>query len=533
MTRTTTGKTMRRFGLGLAATLAIGSAAAAESVLRVAMTAGDIPLTIGQPDQGFEGYRFVGYTIYDALLLWDLSQGETEASVVPGLATDWYIDPDDNRRWVFELREGVTFHDGCEFNADNVVWNYERLTLEDHPNFNVQQFGAIRLRTNNIEQVEKVDDYTVAFTTKTVDSLFPLQTSFIMMISECGLEAAGGSYSAYGNAPSGTGPYKFDRMVPRERLELVRNEDYWDADRIPAHDRLVLIPMPEATTRAAALLAGQVDFIEAPSPDTIPMLQAQGMQIVTAPYPHNWTYQPNFVEGPFADIRVRRAASHAMNRAEMVAMLGGVAIEGYGAMTPTSPFFGEPEVYEFDPEKARALLEEAGCLPCEVTIAISTSGSGQMQPLPMNELVAAQLEAVGFRVTFDVMDWNKLIEVSLAGRPSFPEYHAINVSRALQEPFSAMFRFMMESQFGPAGGNWGHYQSDEADELIRQVYLTFDEDERNALITQVHELMVRDAVKIFITHDLNPRALSPRLEGFVQAQSWFQDLTPIVVNGTN
>ena len=522
----------RLLGLALGAWLA-GTAAQAESVLRVAMTAGDIPMTIGAPDQGFEGYRFVGYNLYDSLLLWDLSQGETEAKVKPGLATSWTIDPADNRRWVFELREGVKFHDGCPFNADNVVWNYERYTLENHPNFNVQQFGAIRNRTNNIEKIEKIDEYTVAFTTIQPDSLFPWQTSFIYMISQCGLEAAGGDYNKFALAPSGTGPYKFDKLIPRERLELVKNDEYWDPARIPQHDRLVLIPMPEATTRAAALMSGQVDFVEAPSPDTIPMLEGSGMQIVTAPYPHNWGYQLNFVDGPFKDIRVRRAANHAMNREEMVAMLGGYAVEGFGAYPPSGTFYGNPVRYEYDPEKAKALLAEAGCMPCEITLAISTSGSGQMQPLPMNELVKAQLEEAGFKVTLDVMDWNKLLEVGRKGRETYPDYDGINISRAVQDPFSALFRFMWTKQFAPAGSNWGHYSNPEADALVEKVYTTFDETERDALIVKAHEMFVDEALFLFVTHDLNPRALAPHVKGFVQAQSWFQDLTPITVGGTN
>jgi len=525
-----------RSGLAAAAALAVAAIPAiaqSETILRVAMTAGDIPLTIGQPDQGFEGYRFVGYSLYDTLLLWDLSKGDTEASVMPGLATEWYIDPENNKRWIFELRQGVSFHDGCPFNADNVVWNYKRLTLEDHPAFNPQQYSAIRTRTVDIEGIEKIDEYTVAIDMKRVDSLFPLQTSFIYMISECALEAAGGDYGAYAMAPSGTGPYIFDKMIPRERLELVANTDYWDADRIPAHDRLVLLPMPEATTRAAALMAGQVDLVEAPSPDTIPMLQGSGMTITTAPYPHNWGYQLNFVDGPFADIRVRQAANYAMNRDEMVAMLNGYALPGYGAYPPDSPYFGDPVIYEFNPEKARALLEEAGCLPCAVKFAISTSGSGQMQPLPMNELVASQLTAAGFDVTLEVMDWNKLLDIALKGRPSYPEYDAINVSRALQDPFSGIFRFMLKSQSGPAGGNFGHYYSEEAESIISQIYETFDPAERDALIIQAHELFVSDAVMLFVTHDINPRALSPQLTGFVQAQSWFQDMTPISVGTSN
>jgi peptide/nickel transport system substrate-binding protein len=100
--------------------------------------------------------------------------------------------------------------------------------------------------------------------------------------------------------------------------------------------------MPEATTRAAALLSGQVEFVEAPSPDTIPRLKSSGMRVITLPYPHNWHYQLNFVEPPFNDLRVRRAANHALNRAEMVEMLGGIAQEGYATYPPNAKLYGNP-----------------------------------------------------------------------------------------------------------------------------------------------------------------------------------------------
>ncbi len=156
-----------------------------------------------------------------------------------------------------------------------------------------------------------------------------------------------------------------------------------------------------------------------------------------------------------------------------------------------------------------------------------------MQPLPMNELVKAQLEAVGFRVKLEVMDWNALLDVTFRGRERFPQYHGVNVSRATQDPFSGIFRFAMRQQWAPAGGNWGHYENPEVEKLVAEIYRTFDEPKRNAMITRVHEIMNEDAVMLFVAHDLNPRALSPKVRGFVQAQSWFQDLTQITVGATN
>lgn len=521
-------------GTTLGAMAVIGSAmlqpAMAETVLRVAMTAGDVPSTIGQPDQGFEGYRFVGYSLYDPLILWDLSRADVVADLRPGLATSWAVDPADPRRWILQLRQGVKWHDGCDFTAADVVWNFARVTDEKAPQFHPKQFALIRDRTNNMEKVEAVDDYTVAVTTRQVDALLPYQLSYWFMVSRCKLESLNYDYAAYQKSPSGTGPYTFARLVPQERLELLKNPHYWDSKRIPKHDRLVLIPMPEATTRAAALLSNQVDFIEAPLPDTIPRLQSAGMQIVTNGYPHNWAYQLNFVDGPFKDVRVRKAANVALNRAEMKELLRGYMIESYSTLLPSMSYYGEPSFKPtYDPKQATALLKEAGCYPCKITFAISTSGSGQMQPLPMNELVKAQLEAVGFKVKLEVMDWNALLDLVRPGRAKASNIDAINVSRSMQDPYSALFRHVYTKAQAPAGSNWGHYSNAAVDALIEDIYATFDAKAQLAKLTKLNEMLTDDAVMLWVAHDVNPRALHPRVQGFVQAQSWFQDLTPIRV----
>jgi ABC-type transport system substrate-binding protein len=112
---------VRRIGL-LTFLLAVSAGQAwAGGTLIVGMTAGDIPVTTGNPDQGFEGYRFVGYNLYDALLLWDLSAADKSSEIKPGLATSYEIDPNDHKRWIVHLRRGVTWHDGCQFTDEDVV----------------------------------------------------------------------------------------------------------------------------------------------------------------------------------------------------------------------------------------------------------------------------------------------------------------------------------------------------------------------------------------------------------------------------
>lgn len=424
----------------------------AQGVLTVAMTAGDIPVTGGNPDQGFEGFRFVGLNLYDALINWDLSKADKPAVIKPGLATEWRVDPENTRRWLFTLREGVKWHDGCPFTADDVVWNFGRYD-EKAPQWNPQQFALSRAYLPNFAGIEKVDGKTVAMTTKVPSSMFPYEMSFVLMTSRCRAEALKYDWAAYASQPSGTGPYRFDRMVAHERLELLPNKDYWDTTRVPKQERLVLLPIPEASTRTAALLSGQVNFVEAPTPDAVPRLKSSGMRIVTNTYPHNWSYQLNFVNGPFRDVRVRRAANYALNRADVVELLGGIAIEGPANLPPTDSLYGHPVSYKFDLAKAKALLKEAGCTPCKVTLAISTSGSGQMQPLPMNELIKSQLEEAGFQVTLRVMDWNALLALARGGVETAMDVDGINVSRAVQDPINGMTRFMQRAQWSPQGGN--------------------------------------------------------------------------------
>ncbi len=514
--------------LAAAGLMLSASAAQATGVLTVAMTAGDIPVTGGNPDQGFEGFRFVALNLYDALINWDLSSADKPAVIKPGLATEWHVDPANTRRWLFTLRDGVKWHDGCAFTADDVVWNFGRFD-EKQPQWNPQQFALSRAYLPNFVAAEKVDDKTVALTTKIPSSLFPYEVSFIVMTSRCRAEALKYDWAAMASQPSGTGPYRFDRMVAHERLELVPNADYWDKARVPKQDRLVLLPMPEASTRTAALLSGQVNFVEAPTPDALPRLKSSGMRIVTNPYPHVWPYQLNMEAGVFKDLRVRKAANYAINRADVVELLGGVALEAPANFPPGTSYYGHPVSYKYDLAKAKALLQEANCVPCKITLAISTSGSGQMQPLPMNELVKSNLEEAGFQVTLQVMDWNALLAMGRAGSQSSPGVDGINISRSIQDPIAGMTRFTQKAQWAPAGSNWGHYYSDDMEALITAAFNEFDPEKRETILTRMHEKMVDEAVMLWVVHDINPRALSPKVQGFVQAQSWFQDLTPITV----
>jgi peptide/nickel transport system substrate-binding protein len=127
------------------------------------------------------------------------------------------------------------------------------------------------------------------------------------------------------------------------------------------------------------------------------------------------------------------------------------------------------------------------------------------------------------------LDWNALLNVYRAGAEKNPDYDGLNFSRGLLDPVNAIIKLVGRPYWSPAGSNWGHYESPETETLIGQIFNEFDDEKRLQLLTELHELEGRQAVMIFVVHDLNPRAMSPKVQGFVQAQSWFQDLTRVSI----
>src|SRR6266404_3054103 len=268
--------------LAMASVIGLPRIAGAETLMRIGMTAADIPRTLGQPDQGFEGNRFTGLTMYDGLTMWDLSSADKPSVMIPGLATEWKVDDADKKKWIFKLRPGVTFHDGAPFNADAVVWNVEKVLKQDALQFDPSQVGVTASRMPTLASARKIDDLTVELSTKEPDSFLPINLTNLFMASPSKwqklFDAAEGAdpkaksqaaWAAFARAASGTGPWKMANFTPRERLELTKNENYWDKARVPKVDKMLLLPMPEANARTAALLSGQVDWIEAPAPDAV------------------------------------------------------------------------------------------------------------------------------------------------------------------------------------------------------------------------------------------------------------------------
>src|ERR1700680_4326246 len=275
---------IRKSLLLAAIALAIGGVlpaipAQAETVVRYGISMADIPLTTGQPDRGAGAYQFTAYTIYDPLVAWEMDVSDRPGKLVPGLATEWKVDDKDKTKWRFTLRQGVRFHDGSDFNADAVIWNLDKVLNDKAPQFDKRQSAQVKTRLPSVAGYAKIADRTIEITTKTVDSCFPYQMLWFLISSPAQYEKLGKDWDKFASQPSGTGPFKLTKLVPRELAELSRNPGYWDKKRLAKVDKLVLIPMPEALTRTNALLAGQVDLIETPAPDAVPQLKSAGTRI--------------------------------------------------------------------------------------------------------------------------------------------------------------------------------------------------------------------------------------------------------------
>jgi len=472
---------------------------------------------------GYEGTALVSFQIYEGLTRYDLTQPNEPAPVTSALASSWTVAPD-HRTWTFTLRKGVTFQDGTPFDADAVIFNLDRYLKQGSPYYTAALGAAAQEYAGDITSYHELDTDHVVLVTKAPNGHFTDDLTHILMASPTAVRRYGDA--GFAQHPVGTGPFSFVSQTPGQQIDLVANKHYWRG--APKLDKLVVKALPDPAARTAALLSGEVNMIDYPNPDDISRLSSDGAQVVTNSYDHIWYWILDESKAPWNNVLVRQAANDAINRQAIAAdLLHGTAGPAYQA-APKGTLAYDPagNVYSYDPAKARQLLAEAG-VPhgFSTTVTVPTAGSGNLLPVPISEAIQQDLAAVGITVKIRTTDWSTLLSDEAKGQVALGS-DALAQSTTLFQSESLLPLFL-----GTGSPFWtGHYSDPKVDKLFAAASASLDQTTRQQDYTQALDQVTRDAPWLFVVNDRDARALSPKVHGFIEPQSWFVDLTTVWVS---
>lgn len=440
--------------------------------------------------------------IYDTLVYQDRN-----GSIQPSLATDWTVE-DDGRSITFTLRDDVTFSDGSPFNADAVIYTFERLQERG-------QRSLIYSEIANLTAFEKVDDYTVRFQLEQPSAalLSALTYMYAAILSPEATEAAADSY---GQNPVGTGAFMLNAWLPETSVTLVPNPAYtgvqrpWtDASAPPQIDALTISFTTDQSARASALIAGQADIAYITSPPQMARLAAMpdfylldspGRSLVYAGF--------NTEREPFNQPGVRAALAQAVNKDDVLL----VASEGMGQVvnTPLPPtLFGydaalEDEALQYAPDAARAQLAELGYTddnPLQITILTSTFPTFEV----ISTVMQQQFAAVGVDATIDVLDYSAVREMATAGN-----YDMIVTRYDWNDP-DVLSRYLAEANIGTT--NRYFYRNPALDALLLQGRTTFDPAARAQVYADAQRIILADVPIIPLYMPATKVVLNNRIQG--------------------
>ncbi len=446
--------------------------------------------------------------IFDRLIMPDDKQ-----VLKPGLAVSWKAV--DDLTWEFKLREGVKWHDGSPFTADDVVFTFER--APDVPN-SPSSFGTYLKG----KAIEKVDDLTVRIKTAAPYPLMPNDISTFSIISKKHGDGAGTEDYNSGKAAIGTGAYKFVEWVPGDRIVLERNDDFW-GDK-PEWEKVTIKPIKSGPARLAALLAGDVDFIEGvPTTDIerlrdnkdITLSQGISNRVIYLHLDHFRDDSPfvkaadgGSIKNPLRDARVRKAISMAINRDAIVdRVMEGVAVKA-GQLLPEGFFgvSGKLKPVDYDPEGAKKLLTDAG-VGDGFQLTIHGPNDRYINDAKIAEAIAQMLTRVGIKTAVETMPKSVYFKRASRGAEGEPEFSFILVGwgagtgEASSPLKSLLHTYDKERGFGAS--NRGRYSNQEVDKLVERALATIDDGKRAALLAQATEIAVEDGGIIPLHYQVN------------------------------
>jgi len=391
---------MRGLRSALAVSLVLGLLAAAPAGAQDRVRSKEVILGLGAEPRTMLAVTIVDWTtntqlehVYDRLL----DRDPKTLRPRPMLATGWKIVNDTT--WEFTLRRGVKFHNGEPFDAQSV-----KATMDYLKNPASKSHYAAYWRL--VKEVQIVDPYTVRFVTeKPWPSLIDRAslTDFLVLPAKALRELGPEKLNQH---PIGTGPFRFVEWKRDERLVLERNPDYWQGPADVA--RVTFRFIPEFSARMAALLSGEIDVMKDVPPHVLEAVERSGRAKIRAAVSSRINYLAlvNLKPGPMQDLRVRRALNHAVNVDELIAqVLKGRATKICGPLSPANVDYAPVECYTYDPQRAAALLREAGHDPAKLQLTLDTPSGRYPLDKDVSLAIAAQLQRLGIKVNVVVNEW--------------------------------------------------------------------------------------------------------------------------------
>lgn len=458
--------------------------------------------------------------IYDGLVRYK----DGTLDVEPALAESWAVS-DDGKTYTFKLRQGVKFHDGSDFNAEAVKFNFDRMLKEDHPFYNTGPF-PLSFNFSSIDAVNVLDEHTVEFKLKEPFAPFLSNLAYPtgLVVSPEEVKKYG---KEFGRHPSGTGPFKFAEWQSGQRVVVERNPDYWDT--APALEAVVFRPITDANTRVAEMMAGGLDvMVEVPPDNLATFKQDANFAVAEQAGPHVWFTILNAKSGPFADKKVRQAANYAVNKQGLVDnVLQGSATVAAGPIPPAFNWVeNKTEPYPYDPEKAKALLAEAGASNPEIRFYVAEGGSGMLDPITMGAAIQADLQAVGFKVKIETYEWNTFlgrVNPGLGGKADMAE-----MAWMTNDPDTVPYLTLRSDALPDKGGfNSGYYSNPKVDELLEKARSSTDQTERGKLYGEVQSIVHDDAPWLFVANWKQNAVTTAAVEGFKLQPSFLLHLKDV------
>ncbi|MFB4160993.1 ABC transporter substrate-binding protein [Geomicrobium sp. JSM 1781026] len=444
-------------------------------------------------DHSNTGTEAIHVNLFSYLVKNDVENGE----ILPDLATDWELIDDET--WEFTLREDATFHNGDSVTAEDVKFTLERVSSDD----TLQEYENYR----QIEEVEVIDDYTFQIHTNGP------QPAMLNRISRLGSGILPKDYieendwDHFLREPVGSGPYQFVQWAMDDRVVLERFDDYFEADQAQ-WDEIVFRSIPESSTRVGEVLAGGVDIaMNIPPMDWDRVESNEGTSIVEGPTNRTMMLVPNHRE-EFAtsDILVREAIDLAIdNQALLDNLMGG---SGTPSLTRVNPGnFGVNEAlhddYRFDPEEARAKLEEAGYAD-GLELTLHSPDGRYLQDRETTEVISGMLSEVGIDVNIDFMEWSSFVDLRAANQQE--DLYLIGLSGSLWDAAHQLRHhssMVAEDHIG--------YRNDEFDDIYLDAEVNMDEASRQQQYEELQTIADEDLINIMLFQADNFFAVSDRV----------------------